>query len=83
MPRKPRAFTAAGVYHVVTRGNNRQYLFKKRDDFVFFLALLTRLKAELSFDLYHYCLMSNHTHLLMKIHDSEALQKIMQRANLT
>jgi len=28
MPRKPRLLTEAGLYHIITRGNNRQVLFR-------------------------------------------------------
>ena len=82
MPRKPRRMTEAGVYHVVTRGNNRQPLFRKREDFLFYTSLLIQLKGDLPFDIYHYCLMTNHTHLLMRFQSQEGLQKVMQRTNL-
>lgn len=82
MPRKPRILTDSGIYHIVTRGNNRQNLFKKAADYQFYLNLLQEFKSVYSFDLYHYCLMTNHTHLLMKFYDQESLQKVMQRVNL-
>ena len=82
MPRKPRRLTEAGVYHVVTRGNNRQALFREVKDYEFFLYLLERMKEEHLFEIYHYCLMKNHVHLLMKFYNAEGLQKVMQRVNL-
>ncbi len=82
MPRKPRQLTDAGIYHVVTRGNNRQALFREVKDYEFFLNLLKRVKEDYPFEIYHYCLMKNHVHLLMKFYDGEALQKVMQRVNL-
>jgi putative transposase len=82
MPRKPRILTQAGVYHVVIRGNNRQSLFKESQDFEYFLSMVQLLKAEHQFDLYHYCLMTNHAHLLLRFYDCESLQKVMQRVNL-
>ena len=41
------------------------------------------MKKEHHFELYHYCLMTNHVHLLMRFYDQEGLQKVMQRVNLT
>ncbi len=82
MPRKPRLLTEAGVYHIVTRGNNRQTLFRETTDYEFFLSLLLRVKEEHLFDIYHYCLMRNHVHLLMRFYDAESLRKVMQRVNL-
>jgi len=82
MPRIPRQLTEAGVYHIVARGNNRQTLFKTEKDFEFYLAHLQYLKGLYAFEIYHYCLMSNHIHLLVRFYDAESLQKVMQRANL-
>ena len=82
MPRKPRRLTEAGVYHIVTRGNNRQKLFRKQKDYEFYLGLLERMKEDYEFEVFHYCLMTNHVHFLMKFYDGESLQKVMQRVNL-
>ena len=83
MPRRPRVLTDSGIYHVITRGNNKQVLFRARDDFETYLRLLQLMKSEYRFHLYHYCLMSNHAHLLMRFFDTEGFQKVMQRVNLT
>lgn len=82
MARKPRLLTDAGAYHVVTRGNNRQTLFREPADYELFLGLLEKMKEEYRFEIYHYCLMRNHVHLLMRFYDAESLQKVMQRVNL-
>jgi len=82
VPRKPRKLTEAGVYHVVTRGNNRQRLFRKTEDYKLYLKLFERMKEEYEFEIYHYCLMTNHVHLLMKFYHVESFQKVMQRVNL-
>lgn len=82
MPRKPRVLTEAGVYHVITRGNNRQDLFRREADYQTYLNLFEQMKKTYRFHLYHYCLMTNHTHLLMRFFDAEGFQKVMQRVNL-
>src|SRR5215471_2136418 len=66
MARKTRAEVEGGLYHVITRGNNRRRIFNSPSDYEKFLTLLARQKAKLPFFLYAYCLMSNHLHLLVE-----------------
>src|SRR5260221_12194609 len=82
MPRPLRLFSPDIAYHIITRGNNRQTLFKKPTDYETFLSSLNRIKKDHHFDLFHYCLMPNHVHLLMKFSMKEGFQKTMQRISL-
>jgi len=63
MARKTRAEIEGGLYHVITRGNNRQQIFNAPADYEKFLSLLGAQKRKLPFFLYAYCLMTNHVHL--------------------
>lgn len=65
MARKVRAEVEGGLYHVITRGNNRRPIFDSLRDFEKFLSRLRSLKGKLPFFLYAYCLMTNHVHLLI------------------
>ena len=67
MPRAPRQLVDGGIYHLIARGNNRQVLFTEEAQFRYFLDLLARAKNRYPAKLYHYCLMSNHVHLLLEI----------------
>ena len=69
-------------FHVLDRGNNRQIVFHKQEDFVYFLELLRRYKEELRFKLYHFCLMPNHIHLVLEPTVEDSLPKIMMRLTL-
>jgi putative transposase len=40
MARKVRIEVEGGLYHVITRGNNRQQIFHDGDDYAKFLSLL-------------------------------------------
>ena len=82
MPRPPRVFSAEAAYHIISRGNNRQSLFKRPEDFRYFLFILRELKREYQFYVYHYCLMTNHVHLLLQFDNGIAFQKVPQRLNL-
>ncbi|OVE76812.1 hypothetical protein BVX98_04675 [bacterium F11] len=82
MPRPKRLFSPDMAYHIISRGNNRQPLFRQSHDFDLYLEFLGSLKKEYSYQLYHYCLMTNHVHLLMRFHTFHAFQKVPQRLNL-
>ena len=66
MPRPLRPIDDGLIYHVINRGNNRQNVFRKPADFAAFLAALAELKDRKPFELYGYCLLSNHFHLLLR-----------------
>lgn len=82
MPRRPRFYSPMVAYHIIARGNNRETLFRSPADFRYFLLILSELKAEYACDLFHYCLMTNHVHLLMQFQYPEGFQKVPQRLNL-
>ncbi|MDO8446852.1 MAG: hypothetical protein Q7T53_12290 [Deltaproteobacteria bacterium] len=42
MPRTARTAPAGYVYHVLTRGNNRQDVFKDEKDYEYYIAILER-----------------------------------------
>ena len=66
MPRKPRELMDLGIYHIVGRGNNRQKVYRDEADYEQKLALLLQAKQKWNFELFHYCLMPNHFHFLVR-----------------
>lgn len=78
MPRKTRIEIEGGLYHVITRGNDRKDIFHSREDHDKFLQLLMSQKHKLPFYLYAYCLMTNHLHLLIERREDD-IGRIMQR----
>jgi putative transposase len=77
MPRPLRPVDDGLIYHVINRGNNRQTVFHKDADFAAFLAAIGDLKERKPFELYGYCLMSNHFHLLVRPL-GDTISRIMQ-----
>ena len=73
MPRQMRQRSSTGIYHVMSRGNGGQSLFENEEDHKKFLEILYQTKEKLDFeiDLYAYCLMGNHVHLLIKENNAE------------
>lgn len=66
MPRRPREECESQIYHVVQRGVGQQMIFEDDDDRRFFLELLRKHLCDRSpSSLLAWCLMSNHTHLLI------------------
>ena len=83
MPRTARVTPREHVYHVLTRGNNRQDVFEDEEDFRKYLELLLRYKEKCQFKLYHYALMTNHVHLVIEPSEGGgSLSEIMKGINL-
>ncbi|UII55650.1 transposase [Cytobacillus spongiae] len=78
MARKIRRKSNSGIYHIMMRGVNKQTIFEEDEDRYRFLETLKRYKRQSKFQLYSYCLMNNHIHLLMK-EDSESISDSMKR----
>ena len=83
MPRTFRLLPEEGVFHILTRGNNRQQVFKDNEDYNRYLFLLKLYKEEHKFLLYHYCLMPNHVHLILETTEKTDLARLMKQINLS
>ncbi|KAB3539711.1 transposase [Alkaliphilus pronyensis] len=66
MPRKAREKSSTGIYHVMLRGINGQTIFTDNEDFQLFINTIREFKDVSKYELYAYCLMTNHIHLLIK-----------------
>lgn len=66
----------------MTRGNNRHTVFENDEDFKYFLDLIDRFKKDHPFDLFHYCLMNNHVHMLVKTNKASDFSTFMKKLNL-
>ena len=63
--RVARKQSEADIYHVISRGTGQQIIFEDRTDYEEFLRLLEVETREGDFELYAWCLMSNHVHMLV------------------
>lgn len=77
MTRKPRIEFKGCLYHVITKGNNGDFILEKAEDKLMYLHLIQKYKERYPFKLYAYCIMDNHVHLLIE-QEEMALSKIMQ-----
>ena len=82
MARKLRIEFEGGLYHVITRGNQRQKVFREEKDFLKYLEFLSDYKDRYGFGVYAYVLMGTHVHLLILIETGQVpLSKILQGIN--
>jgi len=82
MPRKRRELVDGGIYHVFNRGNDRRVLFECEEDYSEFRRIGLTLKGLFDTAIYHYCWMSNHFHMLVRIQKKEHLSDYMHRLQL-
>ncbi len=80
MPRKKRIHYRNAFYHVMMRGNYKQNIFLNNKDRNCFLNILEDTIDKYCYNLHLFCLMDNHVHLVIEVHDIP-LAKIMQSIN--
>ena len=66
MPRASRQYSESGLYHVVLRGNGKQFIFEDDSDRREFLQQLKAKTVAHGVSIIAWCLMSNHVHLLLE-----------------
>jgi putative transposase len=66
MPRTARAALGGVVYHVLNRGNGRMGIFRKPGDYQAFCDLLVSGRRQADVEVFGFCLMPNHWHLVLR-----------------
>ena len=80
MGRKPREEFIGGIYHVIHRSNNQEFIFKDGLEKGYFIKQLKDFHKAMNYRIYGYCLMDTHYHLIIQTM-GEQLHKIMHRLN--
>jgi putative transposase len=83
MPRVKRIIPKEFPLHIMVRGNNRQVIFPEDRDKRYYLDLLLNHKSDHEVDIYHYCLMNNHLHLLLQSRKPDAFSGFMKKVDLS
>lgn len=78
MPRQARKRSNTQIYHVMLRGINQQQIFEDNEDYAKFIQVIRDCKSLSGFQLFAYCLMGNHIHLLLK-ETNEPIEQIFRR----
>ncbi len=66
MARQAREKSSTGIYHIMLRGIDKRNLFFDDEDRTKFIETMMKARDTGRFELYGYCLMDNHIHLLLK-----------------
>jgi REP element-mobilizing transposase RayT len=66
MPRHVRREFAGAIYHVMSRGDRREEIFRSDQDRRLFLDTLTEACGKTEWQIHAYCLMRNHFHLVVE-----------------
>jgi putative transposase len=78
MPRISRGISDELIYHVLNRGNAKQRIFHKDQDYVAFVRLLKEARHLFSVNIFAYCMMPNHFHFVLRPCQANGLSKLMQ-----
>ncbi len=66
MARRPRPQIPGGCYHITMRGNGRRVVFLTSSDSERFLSLLAKVQERREWQIFGFCLMANHYHLIVR-----------------
>ena len=78
MPRVARAVAVGVPHHVTQRGNRGQDVFFNADDYQQYLVLLGQYARKHGLDVWAYCLMTNHVHLVAVPTTGDALARVLR-----
>lgn len=76
-----RNFFEGGIYHVIQRGNNRNYIFDDQLDKANFLNIVKETMVKRPFNVLYYVIMDNHYHLLLQM-KKVPIGDIMRQINM-
>jgi putative transposase len=81
MARLPRIVIPGVPHHITQRGNRRERTFFEDDDFALYLDLLAEAAERAQVEIWSYCLMPNHVHIIAVPSDADGLWRTFRRAH--
>jgi putative transposase len=81
MARLARVVIPGLPHHITQRGNRRQQTFFNDDDYAEYLALMAQWCKELGVEVWCYCLMPNHVHLIAVPQSEDGLRRAIGEAH--
>ncbi len=81
MARLARVVAAGVAHHVTQRGNRRQQVFFGDDDYLAYRALLAETCAAAAVEVWAYCFMPNHVHLILVPSTADGLRAALGEAH--
>ena len=81
MPRMARLVVPGYPHHITQRGNRRQQTFFCDSDYRAYIDLLAELRNTANVDIWAYCLMPNHVHLILVPHERDSIARLLRTAH--
>ena len=81
MARMPRIVVPGYPHHVTQRGNRRQRTFFCEDDYRYYIELVSEYALQVNTEIWAYCLMPNHVHLIMVPDREDGLRAVLGEAH--
>ena len=81
MPRKGRYLLNGKLCHYIVQGINKEYIFEEKDDKNKYLSLLKNYYKKYKIDIICYCIMDNHTHLILYSDNINNISEFMRIVN--
>jgi len=82
MPRIARSVAVEYPHHITQRGNNRTTVFFDEEDHLFYINTLKRYSQKYKLEIWAYCLMGNHVHLLAVPREDTSLARGIGLTNM-
>nr|WP_240961602.1 transposase [Nonlabens sp. Ci31] len=70
---KYQPFETGHYFHIYNRGNNNENIFLEKENYTYFLKLMKKYLLQVS-NIYSYCLLPNHFHILLKFKEDSEFQ---------
>ena len=81
MPRIARKDLKSTYFHVITQGIEKKYIFEKEIYKKRYLQLLYKESEEFKVKIIAYCIMDNHVHLLINVHEINTMYTFIHKLN--
>jgi putative transposase len=81
MARLPRVVIPGIPHHVTQRGNRREQTFFEDGDYALYLDLLSDAAKQANAEIWSYCLMPNHVHIIIVPSDEDGLWRTFRRVH--
>ena len=82
MSRQARSELKTNLFHIMVQGINKSYIFNDSIDIKYYIKLLYELNNQHNIQIIAYCVMNNHTHILIKSENIDEMSKFMKRVNV-
>jgi putative transposase len=82
MPRAARVVLPGYLYHVTQRGNNRQFVFHEKNDYVLYLKHVEKYRDKYDVKIYAFCIMGNHVHFIIRPKKIDSMAKMFRGVNM-